>query len=169
MDIKRLYLKYFGNGVDFARYVGVKVGNKCTINTRYFGSEPYLIEIGNHVGIANDVKFYTHTASFVFRQTIPNFDAFGKIKICNNVYIGSGAYILPGVTLNDNVIVGAGSVVTKSVPEGMVVAGNPARIVGSIEDLKQKLLPYNVSTRNLNPIDKKRALLKLSDEHFIRK
>jgi acetyltransferase-like isoleucine patch superfamily enzyme len=52
------------------------------------------------------------------------------VVICDNVFIGYGAIILPGVVVNTGSIVGAGAVVTKDVPEMSVVAGNPARVIG---------------------------------------
>lgn len=56
-----------------------------------------------------------------------------KINIGNNVWIGAGAIVLPGVTISDNSIIGAGSVVTKDVPRNCVVAGNPAKIIKIIK------------------------------------
>ena len=82
-----------------------------------------------------------------------------KIVIKDNVYIGSGAYILPGVTIESNVIVGARSVVTKSVPCGVVVAGNPAKIVCTTDELKRKLIPFNINTKSLTQEEKRRYLL----------
>lgn len=65
----------------------------------------------------------------VVRCQIPDFDIFGKITIGDWVYIGNNSLIMPGVTIDNNVLVASGSVVTKSVPAGVVVAGNPARII----------------------------------------
>lgn len=153
----------------YARKLGVKIGVNCYISTRYFGSEPYLIEIGNHVQITSDVKFFTHGGNWVFREKHPDFDTFGKIKIGNNVYIGNGAFILPGVDIGDNVIIGAGSVVTKSVESNIVIAGNPARIICKVSDLESKMLKLNIKTKNLSPKKKKELLLSLDKEHFIKK
>lgn len=55
-----------------------------------------------------------------------------SIKIGRNVWIGSNSTILPGVTVGDNAVIGAGSVVTRDVPENMVAAGNPAKVIKCI-------------------------------------
>jgi acetyltransferase-like isoleucine patch superfamily enzyme len=139
----RFYRRYFYSCENYARNIGVKIGANCSINTRHWGTEPYLIEIGNHTQITSEVWFYTHGGGWVFREKYPDFDFFGKIKIGNNVYIGNHALILPGVTIEDNVIVGAGAVVTKSIPSGVIVGGNPAKIIGRIEDYEKKIIEYN--------------------------
>ena len=103
------------------------------------------------------------------RQRYPNFDSFGKISIGNHVYIGANSLIMPGVTIEDNVLVAAGSVVTKSVPSGYVVAGNPAKIICSIDSYIERNLKYNTETKGKN-FEYKRELLKtLPDDKFIKK
>src|SRR5690554_6087907 len=91
-------IKYFYTPEVYAVKEGVKIGDNCYIATRAFGSEPYLIEIGNHVQITSGVKFFTHGGGWVFREEFPDLDTFGKIKIGNNVYIGNNALIMPGVS-----------------------------------------------------------------------
>jgi len=71
----------------------------------------------------------------------------GKSLFGNNVYIGSGSKIMPGVIIEDNVIVAAGSVVTKSVLSGMVVGGNPAKIICSLKEYKQRNTNYNTHSK----------------------
>src|SRR5690606_13502105 len=117
--ILNVYRRYFWSCEKYAKFLEVQIGEKCSIATKNFGSEPYLIEIGNYVQITNDVKFFCHGAAWVFRKHNPKFDFFGKIKIKNNVYIGNNALIMPGVTIGNNVIIAAGAVVTKSVEDNL--------------------------------------------------
>ena len=128
-----------------------------------------MIEIGNHVQITYGTKFFTHGGSWVFRNEIPTLDTFGKIIIKDNVYIGNNTLIMPGVTIGNNVIIGAGSVVTKSIDDNSVAAGNPAKIISDLDNTKQKMLIYNVGTKHLNPEQKKKFLLLLDENRFIRK
>ncbi|SUX48408.1 acyltransferase [Chryseobacterium indoltheticum] len=153
----------------YARFLGVKIGKNCAIATKNFGTEPYLIEIGDDVQITNDVKFFCHGASWLFRKKYPTFDFFGKIKVGNNVYIGNNALIMAGVTIGDNVLIAAGAVVTKSVPDNSIVGGNPAKIIGNIYELEQKMLLYNLSSKGMDYDQKKSYLLSLSDEKFVKK
>lgn len=62
-------------------------------------------------------------------------------------YVGAHAQIMPGVTIGEGAMVAAGSIVTKSVPDGMVVAGNPARIICSVDEFLERNVPYNMHTK----------------------
>lgn len=162
MNIRTLidYIKrIIYNPEQYAKKLGVKIGNDCWIASRNFGSEPYLIEIGDHVQITDNVHFFTHGGGWVFRDEIPDFDIFGKIVIKDNVYIGSGVYILPGITIESNVIVAARSVVTKSVPSNVIIAGNPAKIISSLPKYKERVIGYNLKTKLLNKNMKKNIYL----------
>ena len=57
-----------------------------------------------------------------------------SVKIENNVWIGAGAILLPGVTIGDNTVIGAGSIVTKDIPENVIAVGNPCRVMRKITD-----------------------------------
>lgn len=104
-------------------------------------NEPHLISIGLGTTIAGNVEFVTHDNSI--SKVLPNTtDLFGKIIIGNNCFIGARSVIMYGVTIADNVIVAAGSVVVKSIPESnVIVAGNPARIISTWEKFGEKSKP----------------------------
>ena len=106
-----------------------------------FGSEPWLIHLGDDVTIADGVFFLTHDGGVaLFRDEHPDLDNLGEIRVGNGVFIGVDAPILPGVTIGDRSVVGAGSVVTKNVNPGTVVAGNPARVVSTVDEYRVKVL-----------------------------
>jgi acetyltransferase-like isoleucine patch superfamily enzyme len=111
---------------------GMKIGNNCVIwGSVDFGSEPYLITIGDHVEITDNVRFITHDGGVLVLNNmgaLQNADVFGKISIGNNVFIGLNSIILPGTIIEDNVVIGAGSVVTKDIPSNTVAYGNPCRV-----------------------------------------
>lgn len=125
--------------IRYFRRQGVKIGQNCFINTVAFSTEPYLIEIGNHVAIAGGTEFLTHDgAIWCLREEIENADIFGKIKIGNNVFIGNNCTILPNTVVGDNCIIGAGSIVRGQFPENSVIIGNPAKVIMNMS--MQKLL-----------------------------
>lgn len=134
LDKKRSYLwrlKYY-------KQQGMKIGENTHIFSN-IGGEPYLIEIGKNCTISTEVSFLTHDASVGTIYAREEYsDLCGKIKIGNNCFIGNKSIILYGVSLGDNTIVAAGSVVTRSFNNGVVIGGNPARILCSIEDFKYK-------------------------------
>lgn len=152
-----------------ARKDGVTIGKGCYINSRHFGSEPYLITIGDHVQVTDNVRFFTHGGGWVFRQKYPSMDTFGKIVVGNNVYLGNSCMILPGVTIGDNVIVGSGAIVTKSIPKNSIVAGNPAKIIGSINDLEKKMVEKNLDCKGMSAQEKRKFLLSLPEDKFIKR
>ena len=124
--------------VQLARKIGVQIGQNCEIYRDVnFGSEPYLIKMGNHVRVTSGVKFCTHDGGlWVLREMYEDMqdaDSFGKIEIGNNVHIGWNAIIMPGVTIGNNCIVGCGAIVTRNVPDNSVVAGIPAKVIKSTE------------------------------------
>jgi acetyltransferase-like isoleucine patch superfamily enzyme len=122
-------------GVAHARRKGVAVGKRCRIYIRNFGSEPFLISIGDDVTITSGVKIITHDGSnsLVRDANGRRYQHFAPVTIGNNVFIGVNSIILPGITIGSNVVVGAGSVVTRDIPDGSVFAGNPARAITSFE------------------------------------
>jgi acetyltransferase-like isoleucine patch superfamily enzyme len=155
----------------YARAKGVKIGKGCRIASVNFGSEPYLIEIGDHVYVTSGVSFVTHDGGvWVFTKDDPGFDVFGRIKIGSNVYIGNNALILPGVTIGNNCVIGACSVVTKSIPDNTVAAGVPCRYICPTEEYHQRMTKVNMKTYQLSDKQKRPVILAQKDDTiFIKK
>lgn len=153
----------------YARFIGVKFGKNCLIATKNWSSEPYLIEIGDNVQITHNVSVHTHGGSHVVRKVIPDFDMFGRVIIEDGAYIGAYSQIMPGVTIGRGALVAAGSIVTKSVPSDVVVAGNPAKFICTVEEYIERNMKYNVGTKGLSLDAKKKALLAMGEDKFIRK
>jgi acetyltransferase-like isoleucine patch superfamily enzyme len=122
---------------------GLKIGKDTDIFTSpsNFGSEPYLIKIGDHCTIAADVRFITHdggTRVFRFNTGYGNLNKYGKIEIKDNCMIGIGSIILPNVTIGPNTVIGAGSVVTRDIPHDVCACGNPAKAMCSLDEYIEK-------------------------------
>ncbi len=165
--ITQLY-RIFAKPETYAHHIGVNIGNNNLIGKNHWSSEPYLITIGNNCQLT-DCKILTHGGGNVVRDKCPNFDCFGKVTIGDWVYIGSGSLIMPGVTIGNNVLVAAGSVVTRSIPSGVVVGGNPARIICNVEDYFLKNQPYNIGSKGENMSRKRKILESLKETKFIKK
>lgn len=164
-----LYRSLFWSLEKQARYAGVKMGENNFIASRFWSSEAYLITIGSNCQITGNSKLFTHGGGGAIRNMYPDYDSFGKVSLGNYVYVGNNVLIMPGVSIGDNVLIAAGSVVTKSIPSNTVVAGNPARYICSIEDYIKKNLRYNTHTKPLDPDRKKKFLLTMDEEMFIQK
>ena len=139
------YIMFSRNPVKYARRKGVKVGEGCRLLTNNFGTEPYLITLGNHVSVSGGTSFITHEgAQWVLKgldkDKYENTFGYGKISICDNCYIGERVTILRGVTIGENTIVGAGAVVTKNCEANSVYAGVPAKRICSLEEWARKFL-----------------------------
>jgi acetyltransferase-like isoleucine patch superfamily enzyme len=139
---RRLYKKNsFEWRLAKARSWGVKIGKDCLIFSMEFSTEPYLIEIGDHVVISSGTQFITHDGSvWLLRDTFPDIGVFGKIKVGSNTFIGINCIILPNSEIGSNCIIGAGTVVRGKIPDDSVVLGNPGKIIMKTSMMEKFLL-----------------------------
>ena len=120
------------------RRSGAKVGKNV-----FFGEGVYIelenakcLEIGDKVVLSAFTKIILHDSSL---NNVDNFEVlFGKVIIKKNAYIGAGSIILPGATIGENTIVGAGSLVKGELKSDSVYAGNPVRYIETLDKLKSK-------------------------------
>ncbi len=109
------------------------LGNNVFINYMCTILDNNEVRIGNHVMIGPAVQIYTAAHDLIAETRIQGWEVAKSIEIEDNVWIGGGAILLPGVKIGRNAVVGAGAVVSRSVPANTVVAGNPARVIRKVE------------------------------------
>ena len=151
--------------IQYLKRHGMKIGSGCDIQNpaQLLGTDFNKISIGDNVTLASSSLLIPHDGSLrVLSGTVKRVEGrmgfLGLIKIYDNCFIGANAIILPGVEIGPNTIIGAGSVISKSVPPNCVYAGNPGRFVCSLDELQEKIkkLPQTYHTiTNKDPIQGK--------------
>ena len=140
---------------DFLRKNGVVVGSNVTfyspVHIDVDIRRPWLIKIGDHCKITKHVTILAHDYSVsVPRRVYGSFVGGGlPVTIGNNVFIGEKATILMGTRIGDNSIIGANSLVKGEFPEGSVIAGNPAKVICSLEEYYKKNLDNCIENAKL--------------------
>lgn len=144
--------------IGFARSLGVTVGNNVRfygVSKAMFGSEPWMISIGNDCYITAGVQFVTHDGgTLILRKEEPTLEWTAPIEIGNDVYIGVRTIILPDVKIGNRCIVGAGSIVSKSIPDNSVYAGIPARYICSTDEYLAKMKAKSLGCGHLRGEEK---------------
>ena len=134
--------------IKVAKKKGMKLGDNLYVQgIPNFGSEPFLIEIGNDVTLAEGVSFINHGGDARVTKRIEKYKDgrnFGRIKIGNNTFIGKGTILMPGISIGNNCIIGSLSVVSSSVPDNSVYAGTPVKFICTIDEYGERLLKNNV-------------------------
>lgn len=112
----------------------IQLGENVYMNYNCCILDVSTVKIGNNTMFGPNVQIYTATHPLEFKVRNSGVEYAKPISIGDNVWVGGNVTICPGVTIGNNVVIGAGSVVTKSFPDDVVVAGNPARIIKTIDN-----------------------------------
>ncbi|KRM12413.1 galactoside O-acetyltransferase [Paucilactobacillus suebicus DSM 5007 = KCTC 3549] len=121
-------------GLEFDYGFNIHIGDHFYANYHLTLLDTCPITIGSHCYIGPDVGFYTPVHPLSAKKRDADVELGKPISVGNSVWMGGHVTILPGVTLGDRVVVGAGSVVTKSFGDDVVIAGNPARIIHHLDE-----------------------------------
>lgn len=159
-----IYKKTLGKlrPVEFAKKVGVNFGNGLNIyGTVSWGTEPWIITLGNNVHITHGVKFITHDGgTLLFRHITPDLEITKPITVGDDVYIGNNVLIMPGVNIGSKVVIGAGAVVTRDIPDNSVAVGVPAKVIKTADEYFEKLKRESLHLGHLKGQEKDEALKK---------
>lgn len=149
--------------VRYFRSQGVDIGEDVEIfgaSLFTFGSEPYLVSIGNQVTISHNVDFITHDGGMrVARQKYPDAYLYGRIQVADSCFLGAHCVLLLGAKIGVGSVIGSGSIVTGEIPAGVVAIGAPAKPVKSVGEYIEGKKHLWVDTRGLT-YDAKRELLR---------
>jgi acetyltransferase-like isoleucine patch superfamily enzyme len=115
------------------------MGEGCLVQMNVSFTDPSYVRLGHNVHLSGCTLFgHDGSVNMLNRAYGTNLDSVGQVDIRDNVFVGHQAIIMPGVTIGPNAIVAAGSVVTRDVPEGVVVGGVPAKVIGQLDDYRAR-------------------------------
>ena len=169
----RFKLSSYSSREKMLRKICYHIGTNTRICNDDFGSEPYMISIGNDVIIASGVKFIEHDASFFnvcryLKVGSSKWEKIGPIIIGNNVFVGANSLLLPGTDIGDNSIIAAGAVVNCKIPPGEVWGGVPAKYIMSMDQYALKV-KNRVETLPWYSRESCNDLIKLRQDYYFKR
>jgi maltose O-acetyltransferase len=111
----------------------INAGDNLFLNFNCIILDCAKVTLGDNVFMAPNVQLYTAYHPVIASERIKGPEFAAPITIGNNVWLGGGVIVCPGVTIGDNTTIGAGSVVTKDIPANVVAVGNPCKVIKQIE------------------------------------
>ena len=112
----------------------IEIGENFYSNHNLVILDPAKVIFGDNVFIGPNCGFYTAEHPLDAETRNKGLETAKPIKVGNNVWFGGNVVVLPGVTIGDNTVIGAGSVVTKNIPSNVVAAGNPCKVIKQLEN-----------------------------------
>lgn len=138
--IKKI-LKKTGRNIHIEPYFWCDYGYNIIVGENFYANHGLVILdagtviFGDNVFIGPNCGFHTSGHPIDFERRNQGLEYAYPINIGNNVWIGAGVQVMPGVTIGDNVVIGSGSIVTKNIPENSIAVGNPCKVIRSITDV----------------------------------
>lgn len=148
--------------ITYAKKIGVNIKDgSCIYGKINYSTEPWLITIGRNSHITNGVTFETHDGgTLLFRNIIPDLEITKPIRIGDECYIGNNVILLPGVTIGNRCIIGAGAIVTHNIPDNSVAVGVPAKVIKTTDEYFAKIKKESIHLGHLKGKEKDIALMK---------
>lgn len=112
----------------------IEIGENFYANHNLVILDAAKVKFGDNVFVAPDCGFYTAGHPIDVERRNKGLEYAYPITVGNNVWIGGGVRVMPGVTIGNNVVIGSGSVVTKDIPDNVVAVGNPCKVLRTITD-----------------------------------
>ena len=110
----------------------IEIGDNFYANHNLLILDANKVKFGDNVFIGPNCGFYTASHPLDYPTRNKDLEYANPIIVGNNVWFGGNVVVLPGVKIGDNTVIGAGSVVTKDIPSGVVAVGNPCRVIKNI-------------------------------------
>lgn len=117
----------------------IHIGKNFYANYNFVVLDEAPVTIGEYVFIAPDCGLYTAGHPINASQRNEGLEYAKPITIGNHVWLGGGVKVMPGITIGNNVVIGSGSIVTKDIPDGVVAAGNPCKIIRKIDEKDREM------------------------------
>lgn len=157
--------------IQYLRSQGIRIGEGCDIHKNvYFGTEPFLIQIGKNSRITKGVQFITHDGGVWTLRRMGLIDdksvKYGNIVVGDNCNISWDVTIMPNVRIGNNCVIAAGAVVTKDIPSNTIWGGIPAKQIETVEAYYTKIVSQCVPTYYMTMEEKKAYLQKYKPELF---
>lgn len=142
-EVLKMLLKSAGENAFFEPGFRCEFGFNISVGKNFYANfdcillDPAPIEIGDNVLFGPRVSIYTARHAFDARERAAGACFAKPVKIGNNVWVGGGVHMDHGITIGDNTIIGAGSVITRDIPANVVAAGVPCKVIRSITILEK--------------------------------
>ena len=121
--------------IDFGN---MEIGDDTIINFNFVALDEALIKIGNNCFIGPNCSIYTVVHSLTTEERNQGYMYAKPVTINDNCWLGGNVTVLPGVSIGEGSVIGAGSVVTKNIPAGVLAYGNPCKVIRQIEEVAEK-------------------------------